>query len=152
MSPLRQLVVSVILAGILAAQTYMSVPPDRASGGWYWPFVSYPMYRQARHVGDELNFTRLDGVPCEGGEPTVLTYEDLGIQWHSLHLTMLDLLEEPEPGSSEPGAWLRRMVAEKHAGAICTARVSTRTVRLGSIPRSGIAEVPWFLRAELEIP
>lgn len=152
MSPLRRYFVSVLLAGILAAQVYMTIPPIRDAGGWYWPFISYPMYRQARHVGDELRFTRLEAVPCEGGEPTTLTHRDLGIQWHNLHLTMLSILESPELGESEREAWLRSLVAEKHSGAVCTARVYTRSLHLGNVPQSGIEAIPWALRVELEIP
>jgi hypothetical protein len=38
--------------GILALQLWVIFPPGSQSNHWYWPFVNYPMYSQAKLPGE----------------------------------------------------------------------------------------------------
>ncbi len=40
------------VVGVLALQLWVIIPPGSQSNHWYWPFVNYPMYSQAKLPGE----------------------------------------------------------------------------------------------------
>lgn len=62
--------VSLGIAGVLAAQVAAMLPGT--DGSWYWPFVNYPMYSEARLPGTTFSFHRIRVTGCDSPADTLV--------------------------------------------------------------------------------
>ena len=53
-----------VICGVLAVQLFAISPEGR--GGWYWPFVDYPMYSDAKQPGATFGLFDLEAIGCDG--------------------------------------------------------------------------------------
>lgn len=150
MPPLRRFLVSSLLASILGVHAFVALPGIRF-GGWYWPFIDYPMYSNPHYTGEAVPFLSLAGIPCEGGPASAITPESLGIGWHRLNYLLVPFGDGDE--STHGGVQLlRELTEERHGGRICMLRVHRAEVRLGEIPEGGVAAAPSRVAAEIAVP
>jgi hypothetical protein len=84
---------------VLAAQAWTIFPPGGAPRERHWPFLDYPMYSNARHLGDSIILQELRAVRCD------TLHTRLTIQHSTLHIdlgwywAMVDrLARSPETG------------------------------------------------------
>ena len=61
----------VVILFVLGAQAWTMLPPGAPARGRHWPFMDYPMYAVARHVGDSLVRYDLRVRSCEPGARAV---------------------------------------------------------------------------------
>ena len=83
---LKQLFLSLFILGILGLQTMpiVTLLTDKPWGGYYWPFVDYPMYTHAHHEGEHVivGFTII--ATTNNGEEISINYKnhrDLGVDF-----------------------------------------------------------------------
>ena len=126
----RKVVASFVCIAILGAQLRASLPISRVTNGWYWPFLSYPMYAIAHERGDSLVVSELRIASC--ATPAVTTIADvdsLGVSRAELGALLSDIARHRGAGA---GRSLRermtRVVDAQFPGRFCEASVWTRTV------------------------
>ena len=56
---------------VLGAQAAVVFPPGKQARNRYWPFLNYPMYSAANHLGDSLVYLELRAVPCDMPDSTL---------------------------------------------------------------------------------
>jgi hypothetical protein len=74
---------------VLGAQAALIFPPGKQPRNRYWPFLNYPMYSPAKHLGDSLILPELRAVPCDIPDsslpvPATTLHVDLGRYWQML--------------------------------------------------------------------
>jgi len=75
---------------VLGAQAALIFPPGKQPRNQYWPFLNYPMYSPAKHLGDSLILPELRAVPCDMPDstlhvPATTLHVDLGRYWQMLN-------------------------------------------------------------------
>ena len=70
----------VVILFVLGVQSWTMLPPGAPARGRHWPFMDYPMYAVARHVGDSLVRYELRVATCEpGARSASLSSRELGL-------------------------------------------------------------------------
>ena len=81
---LRQVLASLVIAGVLGFQGFAVLEPlcfhRIKEEGYLWPFVDYPMYREARYAGQSINRFTVVGTLADG--------TDVRLTPETLHLTI----------------------------------------------------------------
>lgn len=127
---LPKALVAALCAVILAAQLRASLPISRVTNGWYWPFLSYPMYAIAHARGDSLVVRELRVATC--GRPavtTTLSSDALGIPLAQLDGLLREIARDPgAPGTRAFTAKAARAIDAHFPGRFCEASEWARTV------------------------
>jgi len=61
----RKLWAALVVGAFLVPFTVAAVPSPATDGGWFWPFMSYPMYSEARRPGDVARLHELRARECD---------------------------------------------------------------------------------------
>lgn len=99
----------IVVGCVLGAQLFIILPGPFHTE--YWPFLSYPMYSDAHHVGDAISFYELRLATADF--PTRwegVTFRQLGVRRHVLQRWMRDLVEatpQEESDARQSDAWRR---------------------------------------------
>lgn len=141
-----------VIAGVLGVQTFALLPAGR--GGWYWPFVDYPMYSDAREPGATFGLFDLELVSCDG-ERRALSSADLKLPRfryrNALEVAAGGRPDRPRAPEEVPDRrrFLSRVIVEEVPGEWCTAEVYGRIFEMGErglvspdVPRRRLAEWP----------
>jgi hypothetical protein len=67
----RKAFATLVILFVLGVQAWTILPPGAPARSRHWPFMDYPMYAVARHVGDSLVRYDLRVHPCEPGARAV---------------------------------------------------------------------------------
>jgi hypothetical protein len=75
---------------VLGAQAWTILPPGGRPRMRHWPFLDYPMYSAAHHVGDSIALDELRAVHCGAPDsaqpvPASALRLELGRYWQMLH-------------------------------------------------------------------
>ncbi|MGH7621037.1 MAG: hypothetical protein ACREMU_01740 [Gemmatimonadaceae bacterium] len=117
---------AVACALTLGAQLRASLPISRVTNGWYWPFLSYPMYAIAHDRRDSLLVAELRVTTCASPAiTTVASGDSLGVPSAELNTTLTAIAREP---SARGERAVTRVVDAQFPGRYCGASVWTRTV------------------------
>lgn len=77
---IRQIAISSLVVVFLGLQAFVVLGPDQShDGGYFWPFVSYPMYNAAHFEGESINQYRLIGI--SGQDEIEIGPYDLGMNY-----------------------------------------------------------------------
>lgn len=132
-----------VIVIVLGAQLRAIVPPT--FGSWYWPFMDYAMYRQARYRNEAFRLLDLDVVPCAPGQrPRSLRAVDVGIPpfRYRYALAVVADRERPLPpprARADAARLLDAGVRPLASQGYCEARVVEQTY-LNDLERSGIPD------------
>lgn len=132
-----------VIVVVLGAQLRAIVPPT--FGSWYWPFMDYPMYRQARHRNEAFRLLDLDVVPCTSGKPArSLRASEIGIPPFRYRHTLAVVADRERPlppplAKAEAARLLDAAVRPLASEGYCEARVVEQTF-LNDLERSGIPD------------
>lgn len=128
--PLRKALAAVVCIAILGAQLWTIYPISRVTNGWYWPFLSYPMYAIAHGRGDSLVVSELRVATCGHAErSTIVTSGEIGIPWQKLAGVLNSIVRNREaPAESRDVARVTRALSAQLPGRYCAASVWTRVV------------------------
>jgi hypothetical protein len=66
------------IVGVLALQFWVIFPPEPRSKDWYWPFVNYPMYSQAKSPGEVFREHAIEVRFAEPGSALRLVQSGIG--------------------------------------------------------------------------
>lgn len=144
---------TVVIAGVLAVQLFGVSPWGR--GGWYWPFLDYPMYSAAKYPGATFGLFELDAIACDGTTRR-LEATDLRIPRFRFRNALEvaaggrpDLRRTPDDIEASRRT-LSRLIVEHLPGGWCAARVHGR---IFAIDHDGLAsaDVPRRLLAEWRV-
>lgn len=141
-----------VIGGVLALQLFALSPHGR--GGWYWPFVDYPMYSAAKKPGATFGLFELYVVTCEGAvRPLVAA--DLSLARfryrNTLEVAAGGRPDRPREAEEIPAAraMLAELIEDQVPGRWCEAQVHGRIFRMGEgglesadVPRRLLAEWP----------
>lgn len=124
----------VIVGGVLTAQLFALSPAGR--GGWYWPFVDYPMYSDTKRPGATFGLFDLEVVGCDG-VTRALTAADLHLP-RFLYRNTLEVAaggrpDRPREPEEIPArrAFLGERIQDELPGSWCRARVFGRIFVVG---------------------
>ena len=128
MRTIEKATAAMFVCGVLAFQGWATYPFNH-SGGWYWPFVDYPMYSTAKLPGDNfvehalaLEFANQPenlesvssgtGTLIEGemGSLVLLGAEDLGIHRFTLYRTLDQIAQGVETPDESDQDWIKEEV------------------------------------------
>jgi hypothetical protein len=124
----RRLAAASLCVAILGAQLRASLPISRVTNGWYWPFLSYPMYAIAHDRSDSLLVAELRVTTCASPAiTTVASVDSLGVPSAELNTALSAIAREPSARGERAVA---RVVDAQFPGRYCGASVWTRTVRV----------------------
>jgi len=126
---LPRAVVAALCAIILGAQVRASLPISRVTYGWYWPFLSYPMYAIAHQRGDSLVARELRATTC--GSPattTILGADALGPPPAELDALLREIARNPGAPAPALTAKATRAIDAQFPGRFCEASVWARTL------------------------
>jgi hypothetical protein len=77
---LQKSLISALIVVFLGLQGFVTLGPDQPhDGGYFWPFVSYPMYNGAHFEGEKLHQYRLMAI-LDGEEKEIGPY-DFGMNY-----------------------------------------------------------------------
>ena len=118
----------VFVCGVLAFQGWATYPFNH-SGGWYWPFIDYPMYSAAKLPGDNfvehalaLEFAnQSEGlelvssgtgtlIEAEAGPLVLLGAKDLGMHRFTLFRTLDQIAQRVEAPDESDQDWMREEI------------------------------------------
>ncbi len=123
---LKKLAISAVIVGVLALQIWVMIPSTHR-GGWYWPFLSYPMYSVAHHASDSVEILRLALATCSAPDRFFPVPDSLGIP----KLSFPELLKAVDNGSSAATATLDADILSRYSRA-CRGRILVRSVLVGT--------------------
>lgn len=144
---------SCVIIGVLAAQLFALSPAGR--GGWYWPFVDFPMYSAAKKPGATFGLFDLEAVACNGAVRG-LTNADLHLPpfrfRNVVEVAAGGRPDRPRTADEIPAAraFLGRVVADEVPGDWCMARIGARIYTMGEHGLES-ADVPRRVAAEWTI-
>lgn len=127
---LPKLVAVAVCTVILGAQLRASFPITRVTNGWYWPFLSYPMYAIAHERTDSLLVPELRVTTCEPrARARILTAYELGPPQPQLTSLLLAIARDSASAHERPlREKMARVLDARFPGQFCSAAVWTRTV------------------------
>jgi len=126
--PLPKFVAAAVCASVLGAQVVISSPISPERHGWYWPFLTYPMYAEAHFLSDSLTVTELRVAECGSDAlATVLMTDSLAAPRNQLLTLLVIAVRHPEsPAGRSAEAKLSRAVESQYPGRYCTASAWAR--------------------------
>jgi len=127
---LPKIVAASLCTAILGAQLWASFPISRTTNGWYWPFMSYPMYAIAHERGDSLVVPELRVTKCTTpAVTTIADFDSLGAPPAQLNALLTTIARgSGTPSEQRLRERLTRLVDAQFPGRYCKAAVWTRTV------------------------
>lgn len=141
-----------VIAVILGMQAWASSPSG--PGGWYWPFMSYPMYSGAHYADETVRELQLRlracGAPVAADRSTVVGWKDLPLRRQRLRATLAtaagERTEDPDTAVRQKAQrFVSRLVRERWPESYCRAEVWTKDYRNGS-SAADLRRVEWRLR------
>lgn len=123
-----------VIGGVLAVQLFALSPAGR--GGWYWPFVDYPMYSAAKEPGATFGLFDLEIVGCDG-ERRALAAQDLRLPpfryRNAVEVAAGGRPDRPREPEEIPASrrLLDRVIIGMVPGDWCTAEVYGRIFEMG---------------------
>ena len=126
----RKVLAAVVCIAVLGAQLRASLPISRVTQGWYWPFLSYPMYAIAHERGDSLVVPELRVATCGStAYTTIETTDSLGVPRAQLNNLLYVIARSPNAsGAARVSAKITHVLDAQFPGRYCAASVWTRVV------------------------
>ena len=126
--PLSRIVALVVSATVLGAQLVISSPISPERHGWYWPFLTYPMYAEAHFRSDSLAVSELRVANCGSDAlTTILMTDSLGAPRNQLLTLLAIAARAPESVAGRRAeARLSRAVESQYPARYCTASAWVR--------------------------
>ena len=126
--PLPKVVAVGVCATVLGAQLAISSPISPERHGWYWPFLTYPMYAEAHFRSDSLTVSELRVAKCGSNAlTTVLMTDSLGAPRSQLLTLLVIAARVPESAAGRGAeAKLSRAVESQYPARYCTASAWVR--------------------------
>ncbi len=116
MGVINKWVAGSFVLGVLAAQVWVIGP--RSPGGWYWPFMDYPMYSTPRAPDEPYKEFRLGLVPLSaagaGSDTIRASAADLGMEYFAFYAAM-ESVDHPMGRTAEESEALARDARERVA-------------------------------------
>lgn len=126
---------------VLGAQARVLFPRGARPHEWHWPFLDYPMYSSAHHLGDSLIRNELRAVPCDRPDSTIALsvtalHIDLGRYW-----ALLDQLAR-SPTAQAHAESLRPLLEAATDARLCSLELWRQ---IFVVERSGVGtdDRPW---------
>ncbi len=116
MSVINKWIATSFVLGVLAAQVWVIGPGS--PGGWYWPFMEYPMYSTPRAADEPYVEFRLALVPISpegpGSDTIRASAGDLGMEYFAFYAAM-ETVVRPMGATPEESEALERAAKERVA-------------------------------------
>ena len=113
MNTLKKCVASAFVLGVLLVQAWV-IGPSRV-GGYYWPFMDYPMYSAPRALGEPYRDYRLALVPPGPGSDTIrAAASELGMEYFAFQAAM-EVVDRPMGQTPEESDALAQQARERVA-------------------------------------
>lgn len=145
-----------VVGGVLSVQLFALSPMGR--GGWYWPFVDYPMYSAAKEPGATFGLFDLEIVSCDG-ERRLVNARDLRLPpfryRNAVEVAAGGRPDRPREPEEIPATrrFLTGLITREIPGAWCGAEVHGRIFEMGErglvssdVPRRLLAD--WSISGE----
>ena len=142
---LMKLITSAVIVTILGLQLWVMLPTGR-HGGWYWPFVEYPMYAAAHGPADSVTTRRLKVSTCEPNATAVPVSDSLGIPLMRFQALLESVVSNRATVAMRDSSvsLLSEVIASSTRHRGCVAEIVTQSVPL--------ATFDWTARAERWTP
>ena len=116
MGVIRKWIAGAFVLGVLGVQAWVIGP--RSPGGWYWPFMDYPMYSTPRAPGEPYRDYRLALVRTspEGAisDTVRVGADDLGMEYFAFYQAM-ESVDRPMGQTPEESEALARAARDRVA-------------------------------------
>jgi hypothetical protein len=114
---------------VLGLQLWIVLPPGQ-HGGWYWPFVEYPMYSTAHPPTDSVTAFALRVWTCKASAIAVPVTDSLGMPLLGLRSLMASVVSTHTTPSRRAASLnvLSEAIAASTKHRACAAEIVTRSI------------------------
>lgn len=147
----KKILASAVTIAVLGLQLWIIVPPGR-HGGWYWPFVDYPMYSGAHKATDSVMRVALRVRKCHRNAPWSLVTDSLGIPLTRFQELLYAAISRRNHSARDSSiSILNQSIARRPADRGCSAEILTQAIPLATFDWTARAE-PWTQALAWNVP